>query len=302
MSEHFKVISEGPYLCGETPIWDPIHQQLYWSDMLAGTLHRYDRNSKKVQEIAKGKNVSGFTQNRDGGLVCATHQGVYVWHENKGFQLIADQVDGHPLHCNDATADARGRFLFGTTFYGPNMKRGEYSLGKLFSLEGKGTFKVLDEGIYLTNGLAFSLDQRTLYYTDTVERVIYAYEYNLDRGTVSNKRIFVKVPNHEGIPDGLTVDSEGYLWSAQWYGSCVVRYTPEGQVDRYIETPMRQTSSVMFGGPDLSSLFITTASLSVTLDVAPKGYDYKATNVGGPVFEFDAGVQGVVEHVADVLI
>lgn len=301
-AESLKSVAPGPYLCGESPMWDPATQTLVWTDMLAGTLHRYDPADGSVTQIAEGKNVSGLTLNKSGGLVCATHQGVCLWDEEHGFRLIADAFEGHALQCNDATADSRGRFLFGSAFYGPGLGEGEYPLGKLFKLEDGGRLTVLDENIHLTNGLAFSPDDRTLYYTDTVLRVIYAYDYDIENGTVGNRREFVKVPDHEGIPDGLTVDAEGYLWSAQWYGGCVVRYDPSGKVDRYLRTPMLQTSAVVFGGAALDQLFITTASLGVKLHVAPAGYDFDAPNIGGPLYVCETGSRGREERVADITI
>ena len=115
-------------------------------------------------------------------------------------------------------------------------------------MEKDGSLAVLDEGIHLSNGLGFSPDLKTLYYTDTIPRVIYAYDYDVKKGAVSNRRVFVKVPDTEGIPDGMTVDSEGYIWSAQWYGSCIMRYDPDGKVERCIKTPAKQTTSLIFGG------------------------------------------------------
>jgi sugar lactone lactonase YvrE len=136
-----------------------------------------------------------------------------------------------------------------------------------------GTDHVVDEGFHLANGLAFSPDAKLLYFTDSAARRIYAYDYDQKTGEVRNRRVLVQVPDHEGLPDGLTVDAEGFLWSARWYGSCVIRYNPDGKVERSIMTPAKQTSSVMFGGPDLTDLFISSAARSEPMPVMPKGYD-----------------------------
>jgi sugar lactone lactonase YvrE len=301
MPEKVEVISDFPYLCGETPMWDTKTSRLLWSDMLAGKLFAYDVKDKEVSLLAEGKNVSGFTMNRGGGLVCATHQGVYLWDEARGFQLAADVHNGHRLQCNDATADARGRFLFGSTFYGPNScLPGSYPLGKLFSMDQSGEISVLDEGIHLSNGIAFSPDNHTLYYTDTIIRTIYAYDYNLAQGTVSNRRVLVRIPEEAGVPDGLTVDAEGYLWSAHWYGSRIVRYSPGGNVERVIYTPAKQTSSLVFGGTDFTDLFVTSAALSVRLPIAPQGYDFEADYIGGATYRYNFGIKGRPEYIADI--
>ncbi|QGQ94294.1 SMP-30/gluconolactonase/LRE family protein [Paenibacillus psychroresistens] len=296
--ENYEIIADFTYLCGESPIWDEVKQQFWWTDMLTGKLYVYEPQSGSVKQAAEGPNVSGFTMNKRGGLVCATHQGLYLWDEFNGFQLIADQFEGNRLRSNDATADAAGRFLFGTTFYGPDSA--EYPLGKLYKVEKDGSISILDEDIHLSNGLGFSPDNKTLYYTDTVLRVIYAYDYDLQQGTVSNRRVFVQVPEHEGIPDGLTVDAEGFVWSAQWYGGCLVRYNPQGQVDQVLQVPAKQTSSVIFGGADLTDIYVTTAGLSVTLPVAPQGYDFHAADIGGPVYRYNLGIKGKPEYAADI--
>jgi sugar lactone lactonase YvrE len=298
--EHCEIIADYPYLCGESPIWDEVKQQFWWTDMLAGRLYSYDPQSGNVKQAAEGPNVSGFTMNKNGGLVCAAHQGLYLWDEASGFRLIADQLAGNRLRSNDATADAVGRFLFGTTFYGPDST--EYPLGKLYKVEKDGAISILDEGIHLSNGLGFSPDNKTLYYTDTVLRTIYAYDYDLQHGKVANRRVFVHVPDNEGIPDGLTVDAEGYVWSAQWYGSCLVRYDLQGKVDRVVQVPAKQTSSLIFGGKDMTDIYVTTAGKSVTLPVAPPGYDFNATDIGGPVYRYQLGIQGKLEYVADISI
>jgi sugar lactone lactonase YvrE len=107
---------------------------------------------------------------------------------------------------------------------------------------------IVDESIHLSNGLAFSCDHTALYFTDSVARRIYAYDYDLNTGDLRHRRVLVQVPKNEGIPDGLAVDAEGFLWSAPLYGSCVTRYDPEGRVERRVATPAKQTSSVAFGG------------------------------------------------------
>ena len=299
--EKFEIISDYLYLCGEAPMWDNKKQELLWSDMLAGFIFKYNPKDKSVKKIAEGKHVSGFTMNKNGGLVCACHEGLFLWDEKNKFRLIADKHNDDVIRSNDATADAKGRFIFGTTFYvGEDDK--DIKLGKLYSVASNGLITTMEEGIYLSNGIGFSPDNKIMYLTDTGLRIIYAYDYDLKNGTISNRRVFVKVPDTEGIPDGLTVDAQGFVWSAQWYGSCVVRYDPDGKVERYLRTPAKQTSSLVFGGEDLTDIFITSAAKSARLKVAPKGYDFNASGMGGPVYRYNLGIKGIPENFADISI
>jgi D-xylonolactonase len=170
--------------------------------------------------------------------------------------------------------------------------------GKLYLISPDGSAEVVADGIELSNGLGFSPDNRTLYYTDSSARRIYAYDADAASGKLSNRRVFVQVPTEEGIPDGLTVDADGYVWSAQWYGAQIVRYDEDGKVERRIGLPVTQVSSCQFGGPDLTDLYVTTAGNSWEGPYAPPGYDFKAGNIGGPLYRVRLDIQGKPEHEA----
>lgn len=279
-------------------MWDWKTGLFYFSDMLAGKLFRYDPKTKELTTVAEGKNVSGFTMNEQGGFVCATHQGLYLWDEKRGWTLIASEFAGQPLHSNDATADAAGRFIFGTTFYDQTVGD-NYMRGRLYSVEKDGTIRILDDGYSLPNGIGFTADNKTMYVTETVAREILAFDYDLATGKISNRRVFVKIPEDEGIPDGMTVDAEGYVWSAQWYGSSVVRFAPNGKVDLRLDVPSGQTSSVMFGGRDFTDIYVTSAAEVVRLSAAPRGYPFDAPH-NGSTYRFNLGIHGVPEHFADI--
>lgn len=124
-------------------------------------------------------------------------------------------------------------------------------------------------------------------------RTIYAYDYDLVAGSARNRRVLVKVPSNEGIPDGLAVDSEGYLWSAQWYGDCVCRYDPEGKLERRVATPAKQTSCAAFGGHDMGELYITSARRSEPMPVMPPGYDAANGYFGGRLYRTRTGIYGL---------
>ena len=131
---YFDVIDDAMLRCGECPMWDHRSGIFYWSDMLAGKIFSYDPKTGEKKVVCEGKNVSGFTMNEGGGFVCATHQGLYLWDEKRGWTEIATEFAGQALHSNDASADAKGRFIFGTTFYdqtvGDNFER-----GRLYSVD-----------------------------------------------------------------------------------------------------------------------------------------------------------------------
>jgi hypothetical protein len=159
------------------------------------------------------------------------------------------------------------------------------ALSYLFRIDTDGSVHVADEGIRFSNGLAFSLDCSTLYFSGSVARCIHAYDWNRETGKLTNRRVFVRVPREHGFPDGLTVDAESFLWCAQWFGARITRYDPDGKVERIITLPATQTSSLAFGRPDLGTIFVTSASLSNMLWEAPPGYDPDSVFVGGRLYQ-----------------
>ena len=169
-------------------------------------------------------------------------------------------------------------------------------LGKLYLIAPDGSAEIVDEGIALSNGLGLSGDGRTLYYSDSTRRVIYAYDVDPRNGQLSNRRSFVQVPETEGLPDGLTVDAEDHVWSAQWYGGQIVRYDPDGKVERRIEFPVKQVSSLTFGGVHWEDLYVTTAADPWPSPYLPVGFTGFAGKVGGPVYRLRVGVPGRPEH------
>src|SRR5581483_9593631 len=224
--------------------------------------------------------------------------GFWLWDGASEPTLIADSADAHRCALNDCIADPGGRVFAGSVFY--DGARDDYERGCLFRMDTDGRVRIVDEGFGLANGMGFSPDRRTLYFTDSAERTIYQYDYREHDGAVSNRRVFVRVPREEGVPDGLTLDAEGFVWSAQWFGACVVRYDPDGREERRIATPAAQTSSLAFGGGDLTDIFITSAGLSDALPLAPPSYSPEGRNIGGQLYHVNAGIPGKAEFVAQV--
>jgi sugar lactone lactonase YvrE len=297
--EQVQVIADYGDLCGENPLWDNRSGTFYWTDCVGLRFYRYQPASGKHEIMKEGLEINGAAFNEAGGFVICNNSGFWLWDGGDKVKLIADQVDGFKCQMNDSIADPAGRFFSGSWFYSPHQK---YELGKLFRVDTDGKVSIVDEGIHLSNGLGFSPDCKILYLADSAARIIYAYDYEQKTGDVRKRRVFVKVPSDEGLPDGLTVDVEGFVWSAQWYGSCVVRYDPDGKLERRIMTPAKQTSSVAFGGPDLTDLFITSAGRSEPMPVMPPGYDPDSGYIGGRLYCVNPGIKGKAEFRADISI
>jgi len=265
-------------LCGEAPIWDAAKKRLYWVDLGRNLVYEHSAGTTSV--VHRDLMVSGLALTADGGLVFAGATGIHV----HGKTIVPDFF-------NDILPDPRGRLYAGTIYWGPN---GMEKPGNLFLIEGS-TARIVDEGIDLPNGLGLSPDDRTLYFADSARRVIYAYDV-APSGSLSRRRIFVQIPTDEGLPDGLTVDRDGFVWCAQWYGAQVVRYDPDGKIERRIPMPVLQVSSLIFGGPDLTDLYVTTAADPWPSALAPAGYDPKAPNQGGSLYRIRLEVQGRLDH------
>ena len=201
---------------------------------------------------------------------------------------------------NDCIADPSGRIFTGSCFFDPYNPA--YERGCLFRIENDGTASVVDEGFGISNGLAFSPDCSTLYFADSAERTIYAYDYRQIDGGIRNRRPLVKTGLDEGIPDGISVDSNGFLWAAQWFGGCIVSYDPDGREHMRIELPAAQTSSLAFGGSDLTEIFVTSASMPDALPLAPVGYQVEKVNSGGQLYRVNAGISGRPQYTAKIAI
>ena len=291
MFECTKVADDGN-LCGESPRWDASASRLYWVDCVGNKVYRMDWGDRRSRVILEGMQVSALALEEDGGLLLAGSSGVWLWDQEAAPLQLVGELNGVPLSINDCIADPRGRLLAGTAFYDP---AGGYRLGDLVCIDCDLTVKVLDTGFHLANGMGFSPDTKTLYCADSILRRIYAYRYDAESGTVSGRRLFAQLPLDAGLPDGLTVDAQGFVWVAEWYGSRVSRYSPEGQLETHAALPVSQVSSLTFGGPRMDRLFVTTAGKLELTPVMPIGYDADAHVCGGALYEFQAGGVGKVD-------
>lgn len=241
--------------------------------------------------------VAGLAHNVNEGFVFAGATGLHLWSREGALQTVLKEHQGEELFFNDIIADGCGRLYAGTCYWGVS---GMEKTGCLYLIGSDLNVSVVDDGIELSNGLAFSGDQRTLYCADSTTRCIYAHDVDPRSGALSRKRVFHRVKAEDGLPDGLTVDADDHLWSAQWYGGQVIRYDPEGKVERRISIPAQQVSSLAFGGRELNELFVTTAGEPWASPYAPAGFDTGSSRMGGALYSLHLDIQGREENVARI--
>jgi D-xylonolactonase len=274
--------SLGDFRCelGENPLWHSGEQCLYWTDIPAGSVYRYDPSVGVAEKVYEGGVVGGFTIQADGTLLLFMEAGRIAKLKQRKIQILIEEIpDERTTRFNDVIADPKGRVFCGTM---PTKERP----GRLYRLDPDGKLTLLVEGIGCSNGLAFSPDCQHLYYTDSHAYSIYRFKYSELTGEITDQETFIRCHQEDGYPDGLTRDSEGYLWSARWGGGCVIRYSPEGVEEQRIALPTTLVTSLTFGGPDLSDIYVTTARNTEAPEPEPNG---------GAVFQLSLGIRGVAE-------
>ena len=279
--------------CGEAPLWDDSHKQLYWSDCGDCRAYVLDWATGRWNVFGDAIEINGWVLDDNGSFVITNNSGFWQWSGEGKLRQIAAEVDGHPCRLNDCVADERGRVLSGSWFYDPCKP---YPLGRLLSLGVDGRVRVVDEGFQLANGLAFSPDNLTLYFADSARRCVWAYDYDIETGTATNRRVHASIPPECGLPDGLAVDCQGHLWVAEWYGSRVAGYNFNGELVQSLPVPAKQISSVAFAGPALGYMVITSAGRSEPMPIMPPGYDAESGYFGGSLFSIPTPVPGIRCH------
>jgi sugar lactone lactonase YvrE len=284
MSEVEHVVSSQCQL-GEGPVWHPVEQVLYWLDITQGRLHRFDPRSGESQVSSLGLVTGSMGARASGGFVMATKKGFAFWDPAApGFTFLGDpDADEGEVRFNDGKTDRQGRFWAGKMSTRPE--------NSLFCLDVDCSIRRMESGIIVSNGLGWSPDNRVFYYTDSEARLIFAYDFDPASGAIANRRVFASIPAEagEGLPDGLAVDADGYLWSARWGGWKVVRYAPDGSIDRVIPMPVEFPTSCAFGGPGLDDLYITSAWIEVRPETRA------AQPLAGDVFRLKTPVRGLPE-------
>jgi len=272
---------------GEGPVWCPIERVLYWIDSRAGLFNRFDPAGGANESWQLPEPIGSFALRQAGGIIAALKSGIALADPPAGGVEWLTRVE-HPaegMRFNDGKCDRRGRFWTGTMV--EHLKAP--ALAALYRVDpDRQVHKMLDE-VRMTNGIGWSPDDAVMYFTDTAAATIFALDYDIDRGTVADRRVFAKTTSETGWADGLTVDAEGGVWSAGFGRGRLNRYAPDGSLDRVIELPVAQVTSVMFGGPELETLYVTTAGAAVR---KPGG---STEHMAGMLFAVEAGVRGLPE-------
>lgn len=248
-----EVVLEARAELGEGPVWDPRENVLRWVDILPGEVHRFDPAGGGDSAFTVGEPVGTVAARSGGGLVLATASGIWT--------CAADGSDRRPLHeidtdppggrFNDGKADPWGRFWAGT------MLEGTDGAAALYRFDPGEPPRTLVTGVSVSNGLGWSPEGTTMYYVDTQTRGVDAFDHDPATGAITNRRRFAEI--ERGWPDGLTVDAEGGVWVALWDGWGLCRFAPDGRRTDLVELPVQRVTSCAFAGPDLSTLYITSA-------------------------------------------
>lgn len=284
----FEFLVDAQNVLGEGPLWDTREERLYWIDSLGNTVNRCRPDGSEIQTWSVPANIGSLALREKGGGVVALQNGFHFIDFDSGeCEFIVDpEADNPGTRFNDGKVDRRGRLIAGCMDYDE-----ESGSSGLYRLDADLSCHKLDGGIVVSNGPCWSPDNKTFYFADTW-KAIYAYDYDIDAGEVSNKRVFVPVEDESlGVPDGATVDAEGFIWSAQVYGAKLNRYAPDGTLDRSIDFPIQNITSVMFGGENLDTLFVTSMGHQPV-----RGKKSTDPRNGGVFAVHGLGVQGLPEH------
>jgi len=243
---------------GESPVWVPERGLLIFVDITGRRLFRFDPVSNRLEKANVDEDIGCVAVARGGGYVAGMRSGIWLLNESgsKRRKLVSNPEDPASSRFNDGRVDPAGRYLTGTL---DELKK--VGNAGLYRCDARGLVK-LDQGFMTSNGLAFSPEGRTLYFSDTPRFVIYRFDYDPATGEASNRREFVRIEptaTDRGRPDGAAVDAEGCYWSSLYEGSRVARFDPAGKLLSTHALPVRCPTMPAFGGADLKTLFVTTA-------------------------------------------
>ncbi|MBB3178382.1 SMP-30/gluconolactonase/LRE family protein [Variovorax sp. Sphag1AA] len=271
-------------ILGESPLWDGRANCLWWVDIRQPAIRRLDPANGALQSWPMPALVGSIALTEDDRLLVALPQQIALFDPHTGrLEAFVEPPPMPPDHrFNDGRCDRQGRFWVGSMH---NITRAPE--GVLYCLEGT-ELRPVREGVCIPNSLAFSPDGRTMFFADSLRYELYAYDYDIARGAMGPERVIATtVP--PGFPDGSTVDAEGFLWNAEFNAARLVRYAPDGRVDRIVPVPVPRPTCCAFGGPDLDVLYVTTASQNMTPE------ELEAQPLAGALLAYDVGVRGLPE-------
>ncbi|MNX90879.1 L-arabinolactonase [compost metagenome] len=277
---------------GESPVWVPEESALYWVDIPAGGLQRWSADTGQVATWKTPQMLACIAPHADGGWVAGMESGFFRLHPRNDGSLDSEPL-AHVDHAradmrlNDGRCDRQGRFWAGSMVLNMAANAADGRLYR-YSAGQRGPLDSRLSGFIVPNGLGFSPDGRTMYLSDSHPQIqqIWAFDYNTETGTPSNRRVFVDMNRHEGRPDGAAVDADGCYWICANDAGLIHRFTPDGRLDRSLSVPVKKPTMCAFGGPRLDTLFVTS--------IRP-GDDHDPQSLAGGVFALDPGVKGLPE-------
>ena len=271
-------------------MWSTVESVLYWTDNVGHCIHRFDPRTGRDEKFPLDEDVMDIVVRREGGLLVVTAKS-FAWLEpgSGGLRRFADVEQDRPDNrFNDGKVDRRGRYWAGSM----DGKHWDRPSGALYQLGPGDAPALVRDGVVCANGLGWSPDDRTFYLGESFRHAIFAYDFDIEQGSVSNRRVFTEVGEPGGaFPDGLTVDAEGGVWSVHNGGGKVVRYDPDGAPTHVVELPLPHPTSCIFGGQELSTLYITTARQDMD-----EG-ELSRYPLSGSLFAIEPDIPGVPEPV-----
>jgi sugar lactone lactonase YvrE len=275
-------------IVGESPVWSSAEQALYWVDITGRKIHCFHPARSEQETFHLPEPVTALALRAHGGLVLSLQKSFALYDVATGeLDYLGNPEEDRPDNrFNDAKCDRQGRFWAGTM----GAAEWDQPCGALYRLDPGGAIARLQDNVICANGMGWSPDNRTMYFTESFRYAIFAYDFDPEAGTISNRRLFAEVDRAGGaFPDGLTVDAEGHVWSVHNAVGRVVRYTPDGQIERTVKVPVPRPCGCTFGGEALDTLYITTARETLTAEQLAQ------YPLSGSLFAASPGVQGLPE-------
>ncbi|HVZ71808.1 MAG TPA: SMP-30/gluconolactonase/LRE family protein [Polyangia bacterium] len=271
---------------GEGPWWSAAEQKLYWVDILGKNIHVFDPKTGGNQTYTLPDIVTCAAPKTSGGLIVSMRTDIATYDPATGkLTPVATPKERPGNRFNDGKVDRQGRLWAGTM----GDVDWDSPVGTLYRYDGKEAV-AMESSICCSNGLGWSPDSKTMYFTESFRYRIFAYDFEASSGRISNRRVFLELdPHGSAFPDGMTVDAEGYVWCAQPMFGRIARYDPKGTLERVVELPVSRGTGVCFGGPNLDTLYVTT--MRTTLSEAQLAEEPLA----GSLLAFKPGVKGLAE-------
>jgi sugar lactone lactonase YvrE len=274
---------------GESPVWHPQEQRLYWIDIQGKQIHRFYPASGRNESFDLPEIVTSIALRAAGGLVLTLKKDFALFDPatSKLDRLAAVECDLANNRFNDGKCDPQGRFWAGTM----DAVHWTAPAGHLFRLDANKSVTTMQRDVICSNGSGWSPDGQTMYYTESFRYAVFAYDFDGSDGTIANRRVFANIDKDSGgFPDGMTVDSDGYVWSNVVGLGEIHRFDPQGKLERIIKLPVPRATDCTFGGPDLKTLYITTARETMTAD------QLSAAPLSGSLFAVACEVRGMPTH------